>query len=324
MRRIATSICTLVVLILVLGYVRALPMARETDKDSVKLGAILTGREAREWVAELRRTRPRFAAAEVRSAARLVSYGYKPTDQVVVYFVDRNRPVRAASAWERLREFFAPSLFAQTQESSEGYAIFTSWDDGNGATWEGNMYFVDSVEPIDMSIDGQLDISQDQPPPVLWASGEMTGKDGGPLPIDFESYGGLRPFLGVALDHGAGNAGGFMNAGIGASQSPCACGTPQLAKCLIKKGWDDSWPYCAGAAFGCLFTGPAWFACTSGGCGAAFVANVIIAGRAYSRECLGAPQPDLTGVSTHADTDSPNLALCSGLRVRSLDSADGF
>lgn len=222
------AMSTPLIAVLLTGAVGAgpAPEGRQTNRlPHLDANAVLTGRFAREWVADLRLKRPRFVEAQARSEARLRGRGYKPTETVVVYAVGTRNPVRASSAWEGLVGFFAPTLVAQSQQSSEGYAIFTSWDDSNKATWEGNMYFIDGEEDLDTSIDGQLDISQDQPPPVLWASGEMTGHDQPPYPIDFELE--LSPgkliLANVGIDVSAAKT----------AQSPCKCGTPYLAKCLI-------------------------------------------------------------------------------------------
>lgn len=283
-----------------------------------KLDFILTGEDATRWYDELLKTRPRFAAAQARSQARLAARGYRSTREVIVYRLERRSPLQVVSAnaksptslltWRGLIDFFAPALSAQTQESAEGYAVFTAWDDGNHGTWEGNMYFIDEVEPIDTSIDGQLDITQEQPPPVVWASGDMAGPDGGPFPIRNDQLRSILRFQKAA----AGD-----NRSLG--QNRCRCGMPELAECFVKHGWDDSWPVCAGVAFGCLFTGPGWFKCTAGGCGGAFVGATILVGRAYWRECVRAPIPNPAGVAHHGNSSS--AAVCGGLRLRSLADA---
>lgn len=124
------------------------------------------------------------------SAAHLRARGFKQTNEVVV--VRRYRaPVnagRTSSPFQELLRRFVPSLQAQvvSASSSEGEVIYTSWDDGNDESWEGEQFFQDYSDGYWELTQLQEQIVED--PVVMWATlvGSRDGRErierGGLLP----------------------------------------------------------------------------------------------------------------------------------------------
>lgn len=262
---------------------------------------ILKGDAARTFRTQLLATNARYAEAQRRSAERMRARGFVPTNEVVVVLVPRQSPLLQPASHAGGNFFLSPVRLrgVQTYESGEGYMVLNSWNDGNNATWEGNMYFVDNVEGIETSVDNQEDVSGYEPPPVLWAQGDMWGPGHEPIPI---SFAGAKKLLRPRSAGFTAGAPGTFGPGAftGAMQNRCRCGMLRLAKCFVQNGWSDAWPWCVGSLAGsfpyCAFLGslsvPCVLGSSAGGCATAFVAYTVIVIRDHWRECT-ADNPEM-------------------------------
>src|SRR5262249_8243080 len=59
----------------------------------------------------------------------------------------------------------AVRLAIQDQSTADGDVFVTTWNDGNNATWEGNLYYIDYDSGAEYSNDIQLDVSNPWRPP---------------------------------------------------------------------------------------------------------------------------------------------------------------
>src|SRR5687768_6783273 len=88
---------------------------------------VLNGERAKLFVAQLNATNKTWVAAQKRSAERLRARGYRPTDVFVVHILNPPRRPNPIVPVKHVAEFFAPRVHAQTYESAEGWAVFSSW-----------------------------------------------------------------------------------------------------------------------------------------------------------------------------------------------------
>jgi hypothetical protein len=244
---------------------------------------VLTGSEARRFVARLEAERPEYVAARERSAGRLRERGYTPLaaeggkdDGVFVIGVP-GEPRKAghllAQVWGLVETRVSAQDYFQTWR---GYMVAWPWEDGDPATWSGNMYFVDQWSGIQMSIDNTF-VMGDPDHPIYWAYGELHGSRG-PMPVGLED---VREIIG----------GGVRLASMGgesAAAQACGCSSGgRLARCLLAEGWRQAKYACAGAVIGALFCGPhGYLACLGGGCTAAFVGYTLQAAAEFYDACV--------------------------------------
>jgi hypothetical protein len=261
----------------------------------------LKGSDAQEFVADLTLHNARFAWKQARSAIRHSAWGAVPDSHVIVFKVTSQQQVGSKRLLGQMAGIVFPRLFAQEVDVSDGYAIFSSYDNGNNSTWEGNVYVYDSTGDTDGSYDLELDISgnngsgSDYPPTVLQSGGYIEGPlSNGPQEISDEEVG--KMFGPVATAKLVALTGGTPSA----MRTGCSCALMAnaqggMAKCMAHNAAANAWGWCAGAAVGCLFMGPGYPGCLAGGCIAAFVADFIGEQQDVYRRCS-------TGVPAH----SPN------------------
>ena len=94
----------------------------------------LTGAEARAYLEKYWHSTPKRLKAHKESVAALRAKGHKPTEFAAVFRIKSTRP---RSYFTRLMSSVVPTLYAQTYSDSSGEVWFSSWDDGNDLTWEG-------------------------------------------------------------------------------------------------------------------------------------------------------------------------------------------
>lgn len=259
------------------------------------------GADAQAFVADLLRTNARFAAAQARSATILRGYGLRKTDNVLVQVVKNQVRVKLVHLLGQLAAKFYPSLYAQEYDVDGGYAIFTSWDDGDDSTWEGDVYVYDADDDASADIEVQLDVSgtngsgSDNPPAIVQDYGGSIG-DATHGPYEMSPAVLLTPptGLGAVLRVGAPTRRAALTAEPAPSRADCACGLldlhgHQLMNCFTTHTLDNAWPWCAGAALGCIFSGPAYFQCVAATCATAIAAYMIGQMKSFWQACMMSP-----------------------------------
>lgn len=111
--------------------------ARQTATEARKRVERLTGAEAKAYLENVWNRDAKRKAAHLKAVALLQSRGYKPTDIVVV--VRRLSASPPAPIATRLLSWFFPAVAAQTYQTGDGDVWFSSWDDGDDSTWEGEL-----------------------------------------------------------------------------------------------------------------------------------------------------------------------------------------
>jgi hypothetical protein len=194
-----------------------------------------SGAAALSYITTKEAQNPVFRHVRQHAAAKLRSRGLQPTSIVRVgkLAVPRVFPA-AADRWrlDKLLGLIEPRLHAEEFEDFE--IIAESWDDGDNYTWEGNVYVEDTTSGHWISANEQQQLPA-EPYPVNWAE-----------PVQSN----IQPTYHC---NKKGSACGY-------------CGTPSAASCNLRTAIDDRWPYCAGGAFVCLATGPAWLVCAGLNC----------------------------------------------------------
>ena len=98
-----------------------------------------TGADAARLLKEKKEKNASFEQALREGAEQLAAYGYKPTGKVTIFrnLGDESKPKRL---FDRILDAVMPRLAAQTAYGP-GFEIgWISWDDGNPASWEGQVY----------------------------------------------------------------------------------------------------------------------------------------------------------------------------------------
>jgi hypothetical protein len=244
----------------------------------------------------------RFMAAQSRSASRHAARGHTPAGIEVGVLLRRERAQAPTSLLSQIAEAVRPTLRARQGETvyeNDGYGVFSSWDDEDDSTWEGNVFVYHYATGRSLSIDAQLDVSGDgeEAPPIEWAEGDLEGgeedEEPGPHPIWAPGFIQVRPFVSQASYRA--EASRFERAP--STRAACDCELLQepgheVADCMLWNALHDSWWVCGGAAAGCVFSGPAYFKCLGGSCLAAFVANFLEELDEFYEECVAMADED--------------------------------
>lgn len=159
----------------------------------------------------------------------------------------------------------------QDQSTADGDVFVTTWNDGNNATWEGNLYYIDYDSGAEYSNDIQLDVSNSWRPPVtVWSRGGFTRQPRNQearLVQDDSRIVRTRASNNVACS--CTNIGGW-------------------GRCALQQSLEDSVFGGCGTSFAlCAFTGPWYFGCVGGACYGTILTGYLKNMRETIRVCDG-------------------------------------
>lgn len=188
-----------------------------------------------------------------RAGIALAQHGCKATETIVVRHVSR-RPAKKVQPTE-----------SYTDGDTE--IVFWSWDDGDNATWEGEIYVINHSSGAEMLLDGQFDTTT-QSLPVSW---ESTVYRRGPMTAPAEG----SPTTSLPREDSV-QVAGLGNQGILAAVHAMRSNSIELVQTGPRRRLQH-WAECAGGGcwsglLACRFTGPAWVDCAAGTCMAVMVA----------------------------------------------------
>jgi hypothetical protein len=215
---------------------------------------ILRGQEAKAYDAQLRATSPNYRFDMEKLDVENLAKGWFPMqDGVTVVELYTETTLERPGIVGRLIEKVAPTLNAYTVTRTDGYAVWSAWNDGNSATWEGTVYGQNTKYSAYASMSVQYNTTNaSQPPPALsWTTGGLSSPEG-------QAASGWH--------HGA-------------------CNSGDVAKHALQHAMQMGWQSCAGAAAGCLFAGPAYWECLAGACTATIATFFIQELSAWTHEC---------------------------------------
>ncbi|HYH05529.1 MAG TPA: hypothetical protein VEK11_00580 [Thermoanaerobaculia bacterium] len=203
----------------------------------------LDAKAAQARLQELKAQRPE---AFRKAASVLQSRGWTPTDIVVA----RRIAARAEG----------PVQPAQTFSDGDTEIIFWSWDDGDNATWEGQIYIHNYANGGELLLDGQFQT------------------DSSTLAVNWESeiyYKGPRTSPGASDPYVMLQRDGVRVASLGGIDVAAATNADILLVQSLRRRL-QSWAECTATgcwsgALACRFTGPAWPECAAGACLAVMV-----------------------------------------------------
>jgi hypothetical protein len=230
---------------------------------------IKNGASAVQFVEQVARRNPMFRMVEARSAQRLSAKGLRSRPELATVY--RYHRHTQKTMMNQLSQWFLPTLIANQDAygDSEGYVVFSPWDDGDDSTWEGNI-FVQANDPSGTwySLDTQVDLNGDWLP-VRWISGYGGDRDRGEREYRTRDGGvELVNLRGVSLLS-------IMQAGAG-----CGClsraWSGKAAGCIFQTSLLESGGQCIMAASLCRFRGPGYFGCVGFTCG------VVLGGRIWN------------------------------------------
>jgi len=287
MRRFAVTLIASIALVTGLRLSPPLSATSERAQGSLRVHT-LTDSDATNFLETERTRNPRLVAAEQRAAQRNRRRGYSPTTDVSVVVVSRPYSAAPTSLLGELVALVAPSLNAQSVYEEYFWGAFYAWTDYDDSTWEGSIVAYDEDTERFGTFDTQLVVTDDDPPPAEWAFGEIQGGpedipegEEEPLLLEISSRDIPRTlqFLLQRVSAPMRRVDGSLSL-VGGGRTGCDCSLLQgasgeMADCMIANALWDSWPWCAGAAAGCVFTGPGYFGCLGGACLATIIANFI-------------------------------------------------
>jgi hypothetical protein len=175
-----------------------------------------------------------FRYVQNQARKKLRARGLKPTEfaRVVRIEIPREPKVAHRHLLDRILNLIEPRVSAEVVDGYDIYA--SSWDDGDGGTWEGNVYVQELGTGLYISANEQKQLPA-QPYEPNWA--EQVGTNQKPRP------------------------------GCQKSGSPCGyCADSGVAGCNLRNAINDRWPYCAGGAAACAWAGPGWLTCAGLNC----------------------------------------------------------
>jgi hypothetical protein len=208
---------------------------------------VITGAEAREYVARLRASNQRFREVMAKAEADMRARGFKPAAEGVLVVERTTEPTLVARLLDRL----SPTLSAQSVYQGEGRAIWSPWDDGDARTWEGNIFGESYTGGVYASANFQYSTDTGWTPLTYWSS--QTGASGTPgVPTHW---------------HGG------------------ACNGSNITDHALKHAMQNSWTSCATAAGLCKFTAIHYFNCLGTACLGSLVKGFLDDLLAWSREC---------------------------------------
>jgi hypothetical protein len=262
------------------------PSTRAVAAPDVERVEVLKGSEARAFVTTLRQQNSVFRQAQKRSAEQLSARGFKPTENVLVVklklknttrpagILAATRPAgilaatRPAGILAAIRDWFFPAVLAQTYNADDGsgYMVVQSWDDGNNATWEGNL-FTQEDGGASTSLDSQIDVDPNYS--LLWSEGSGDPGDGS----------GSREISGHP-----GNSSGSRFISAQSCNGGCRC-MSRAGDCMLRAALDNSWNWCAAYAGGCAFFGAGWWSCMGLSCVSRIGALTISEMRLWRENC---------------------------------------
>jgi hypothetical protein len=211
---------------------------------------VLTGPEAEKRLAERRTASPAMHRALEDSEKRFSSLKMKRLG-VAVLIVGEPREPRRTSVPGRIWNWFAPALKAQAVYEPGGEVYISGWDDGDHATWEGNVYAIDYETQGHYAADMQVYVADSGSAPILWDYGWISSP---PVRDDFQ-WAGRRSAPAPRLQRVA------MN-----NNASCNCSSSYgWGRCALTQSINDSWPMCVAAGAWCLAS-PNYFLCAGGVC----------------------------------------------------------
>jgi hypothetical protein len=223
----------------------------------------LLGAAAREYVAAKASADGRFRAARERARRSAAARGWQPTDVTVVIVLEGlrletpARPAAQPSFARFVKEFFLPTLQAQTYYEDGVETIYESWDDFDNDTWEGNVFARKLSTDEWISVNDQKYIASDQEVPIIWA--ENIDRNLQIPPFDCRRTG-----------------------------SQCGyCADAGSAECNLRAAMTSWWFTCSGSALSCLVPtrGPGWVWCIGTRCGGVLGLGFLYQTKEHMRTC---------------------------------------
>lgn len=212
----------------------------------------MTGADAVAYRNARMASNPAVRAAYEKSRESLMARGFRETNIVIVERRYSNRKPRAGfqSVLVKLKTFLMEPVAAQeySESTSEGEWIATSWDDGNGDTWEGSGYVQRYSDNAWRLLDLQVDAVEETYNDPHYTTLDGGGGPGGPLEVKLRS----------AVPPGTPVFASLAGSSAPVTQAGCdwLCKAGNWARCT--RHW------CAAAAVGaagCWRTGPGWLPC---------------------------------------------------------------
>jgi hypothetical protein len=243
--------------------VSLLPCYASAQERRVRNGGVTVndGASAMQFVEQVARKNPMFRMAEAGAAQRLRAKGLRPRPELTTVYRYHRRTTPTPTLLDQFSHWFMPRLAAkQEYGEGEGYVVYSSWDDGDDATWEGNI-FVQANDPSGTwyTLNTQVDVTADWLP-VRWVDGGRGGdRDRGEREYRTRD-GGLElvNLRGVSL--------------LSAMQAGTGCGclsrawSGKAAGCIFQTSLLEAGGQCLAAAGLCRWAGPGYFGCVGRGC----------------------------------------------------------
>lgn len=215
---------------------------------------VLTGSQALAFVNQQLLTNANFAAAQARSRVELAQKGWRPTNNIVVARLLRERQQGLV---DRLFGYVFPRLHAQTQYDADGWVTFTSWDDGVNNTWEGNTYG-ERYDGSWMSQDAQIQIDVEDRPVLWWGGGSGRVRDR-VVSLPDRILGFVAPTVRAQT-----------------TGTDCDCNNPMSwRRCILRGAIRNSAGPCGGWLYACAFIGPWYWGCVGGTCIGSFTGEFL-------------------------------------------------
>lgn len=191
-----------------------------------------TEEEARAYLAARQRSSRRFARAQQRSRVEFESRGYSGPKHCTMVSVSTTAaaPSRTPSAGVLLNRLVQP-LYAQSEYGTDGYLVFTTWND-SGTSWVGNLFLENTSYNAWSSTNQELDTGESSSPVFDWETG--IDADGG-----VTQSSPPRTWQGVSC------------------HDPAA-----IAAKINRRTWELAWPGIIAAGWACWLSGPGWPGCT--------------------------------------------------------------
>ena len=231
---------------------------------------IVTGPDAERRLAARRVASPAMHKALEDSERRFASLNMKRRG-VTVLIVGEPRE-RRTSVPGRIWNLFVPTLKAQAVYEPGGEVYISGWDDGNHATWEGNVYAIDYETQGHYSTDTQIYVADPGSAPILWDYGWISSA---PV-VDDIPWAGGNPAARPRVQRAALN-----------NNASCNCAASYgWGRCALSESIQDSWPYCVAAGTWCLAT-PNYFLCAGGVCYVNVFGRYLSNVRDTFRNCYG-------------------------------------
>lgn len=214
------------------------------------------GTDARAFLDEHARRNARFGRVFPEAHRRLAARGLSRPHQVmlVTAYGVPTAVARDAAEGRSLLDRLMPRVHAQTVYDSDGYMVASTYNT-EGTTWVGNMYFENTTFAAYAAVNLEMDTAEAPEPVYIYEDGVAAAVEGGNNPQE-------RYWEGIACSD-----------------------EYAIAQKINRKGWQNAWPWIAGAAFACWLSGPGWAPCAIAWGGGAMIGGGLAALGEWASAC---------------------------------------